>query len=72
MLCHFRLISRNEILSIGLGGFIDIMNVNYRLFVKPAPTSILINLPNSILKVRKQYIQIKKEYLNLNSVEPFN
>ena len=58
MLCHFPGIARNEMLSLGLGGFIDIMDVNYRLFVKPAPTSIVVNLPDRILKVRKQYIQM--------------
>ena len=28
------------------GGFIDIRDVNYRLLVKPAPTSVVVILPS--------------------------
>lgn len=31
------------------GGFIDIVDVNERLLVKPVPTNIVVNLPNAIL-----------------------
>jgi len=40
-----------------LSGFIDILDVNYRLFLKPFPTSVVLNLPDMTSKVRKQYIQ---------------
>jgi hypothetical protein len=33
-------------LSIGRGGFIDIVDVNHRFLVKPAPTGITLNLPD--------------------------
>jgi hypothetical protein len=31
------------------GGFIDIVDVNERLLVKPAPTNIVVNLWNQLL-----------------------
>ena len=31
-------------------GFIDIVNMNERLWVKPAPTNIVVNLPDVILQ----------------------
>ena len=34
-------------MSIGRGGFIDIVDVNHILFVKPAPTGITFNLPDT-------------------------
>ncbi len=34
---------------LGEGGFIDIVDVNERLLVKPAPTNIVVNLWNQLL-----------------------
>lgn len=31
------------------GGFIDIVDMNERLLVKPGPTNIVVNLPDVIL-----------------------
>jgi hypothetical protein len=33
--------------SVGRGGFIDIVDVNHRFLVKPAPTGITIYLPDT-------------------------
>jgi len=33
---------------LGEGGFIDIVDVNERLLVKPAPTNIVVNLWNQL------------------------
>jgi hypothetical protein len=32
-----------------VGGFIDIVDMNERLLVKPGPTNIVVNLPDVIL-----------------------
>ncbi|WP_333326435.1 hypothetical protein [Microcoleus sp. T3_A4] len=34
---------------LGEGGFIDIVDVNERLLVKPATTNIVVNLSNQLL-----------------------
>ncbi len=64
--------------SLGEGGFIDIVDVNERLLVKPAPTNIVVNLWNQWGRVYRycrcewKIVRKTRPYLTYLALQPIH